>query len=81
MVDKNSTDVFMGTVDGRQPSILWNIQIKVNSKPLDFCIDTAAEVSVISQQVHKIHVVGSPPLEKPDLILRGPEIEVCKEAI
>ena len=72
--DKNSADAFMGAVDGLRPSNPWNIQLQINNTPMEFCMDTGAEVSVISQQAHK--VVGSPPLEKPDRTLRGPDSHV-----
>ena len=48
----------------------WEVTLQVHGKPIKCKIDTGAEATVISDFMHK--AIGSPPLKKPDRILRGP---------
>ena len=61
--------VFLGAVTEDSKG-QWDATICVNGTSVKFKIDTGAEVTVISDSAHK--TIGSPPLEKPDRILRGP---------
>ena len=65
-------DIFLGVVTS-EDSIShnpWSVTLQLNSVPMKFHIDTGAEVTVISESVHK--KVGSPSLCEPDQTLRGP---------
>ena len=48
----------------------WIVTLQMNSIPVQFHIDTGAEVTVINDTVHK--KVGSPSLSQSDQTLRGP---------
>ena len=65
----NQDDAFMGTIQEQDDP--WVITLQLNSQPIDFCIDTGAEVTVISTQAHG--KIGSPKLSPPDRKLRGPD--------
>ena len=61
-------DAFMGAVGERNP---WVVTLKLNGTLIKFCIDTGAEVTVISEQIHD-HA-GRPFLSSPDRTLKGPD--------
>ena len=48
----------------------WDATVRISGKSVKFRIDTGAEVTVFSDSTHKD--IGSPRLEQPDRILRGP---------
>ena len=48
--------------------------LQLNGRPVDFCIDTGAEVTVISEQTYER--AGCPPLSQPDRTLRGPDTHI-----
>ena len=58
--------VFMGAVEklGEKAANPWIITLQLNGKPVDFCNDTGAEVTVIPEQTHEN--VGCPPLLRAD---------------
>ena len=60
---------FLGAVSSGSKN-QWDATIHVSGTSVKFKIDTAAEVTVISDSTHK--AIGSPPLEQPDRIIRGP---------
>ena len=51
----------------------WSIIIAVNNEPIEFEIDTGAEVTVISSKAH--HAIGQPTLQASTKTLRGPSNE------
>ena len=61
-------DVFLGQV-GNQNNNPWTVTLQLNGSPVEFCIDTGAEVTVISEATYR--QVGSPKLEPPQRMLRG----------
>ena len=71
--EQNLDDVFMGAVEklGEKAANPWIIPLQLNGKPVEFCIDTGAEVTVISEQTYEN--VGCPPLLQADRTLRGPD--------
>ena len=71
--EQNLYDAFMGAVGG-QASNPWVVTVQLNGKPVDFCIDTGAEVTVIGEQTHER--AGHPPLSLPDRTLRGPDTHI-----
>ena len=48
--------------------------LEINGNPVEFCIDTGAEVTVVSEQTHER--AGGPPLTPSDRTLRGPDTHV-----
>ena len=60
----------MGGLGARCPSQAWSIVLSLNGKPIQFEIDTGAEVTAISQNAHS--EIGSPQLRPSDRTLRGP---------
>ena len=63
-------EAFLGTPTKQgddQNSSLWAVTVSLNGKPIQFEIDTGAEVSVISQKAHR--EIGSPKLYRPQRIL------------
>ena len=54
-------DAFLGAVATDNYDERWTIILQLNNKPVKFCIDTGADVSLISEQVWK--KIGKPPLE------------------
>ena len=66
--DQPLEDAFMGAVGERNP---WVVTLKLNGTLIKFCIDTGAEVTVISEQIHD-HA-GRPFLSSPDRTLKGPD--------
>ena len=60
---------FLGAISSGSKN-QWDAVIRVNGTSVKFKIDTGAEVTVIPETTHK--AIGSPPLKKPDRVLRGP---------
>ena len=71
------SEVFLGslTKGGANPSCPWAVTLSLNGKPTLFEIDTGAEVTVISQRIHK--EIGSLSLNPPKRTLWGP----CNRAL
>ena len=70
-ITKEELEPFLGGVDSNNlTNNPWRLSISLNSVPVEFDIDTGAEVSVISESGHK--EIGSPPLSLPDRRLKGP---------
>jgi len=69
-------NAFMGAVEepSTQAPNPWVVTLRLNGKPVDFCIDTGAEVTVISEQTHER--AGCPPLLQADRTLRGPDMHI-----
>ena len=63
------TKTFVGVIT-RGDETPWSITIFVNDTPINFEIDTGAEVSVISTKTYK--EIGSPSLTAPTKSLHGP---------
>ena len=53
-----------------KPATTWNITVTMNSKPVEFKLDTGAAVTAISEKVFK--TVTTAQLQKPSKILSGP---------
>ena len=62
-------DVFLGAV-GTAAENPWSVTLQLNGEPVEFQIDTGAEVSIISDQLHK--KISSPSLTPVPQTLRGP---------
>ena len=62
-------DAYLGVVT-KSGEDTWSITVSVNDKPVEFEIDTGAEVTVISSKAH--HEIGNPPLHTSTKTLRGP---------
>ncbi len=71
-------DAFMGAVEepgpGSSDSNPWMVTLEVNGNPVKFCIDTGAEVTVISEQIHE--KAGRPPPSPSNRTLRGPDTHI-----
>lgn len=69
-------DAFMGGISepGSSDNSSWTVILEVNGRPAEFCIDTGAEVTVVSRQTHED--AGSPPLLPPNRTLRGPDTHI-----
>ena len=67
----DDNEAFLGHLfqQGANPSP-WTTTLLLNGMPIQFEIDTGAEVSVISRKTHE--EIGSPSLQTPQRILRGP---------
>ena len=64
---KKLPDTFLGSIGtGNNP---WTVELNLNDSPVTFCIDTGAEVTVISDKTWRD--VGSPTLKSPERNLRG----------
>ena len=63
-----NNEAFLGVVTSNGNP--WSIVVSVNEKPIEFEIDTGAEVSVISKKAHRD--IGCPTLRSPEKTLRGP---------
>ena len=68
-LSKEENSIFLGAVTNyvRKP---WMVSLKLNSKYTEFCIDTGAEVSAISESTYKC--IGSPELQSMDKELIAP---------
>ena len=67
--DYEYDDIFLGSVETEHDNP-WLISLQLEGKPVEFHIDTGAEVSVITEPVHK--KIGRPPLSPVKQTLRGP---------
>ena len=58
----NSSDVFLGAIANQSTETAnpWAVTLQLNGKPMEFHVDTGAEVTVISKLTHE--KIGSPPL-------------------
>ena len=65
--DKEQPDAFLGSI-GNNP---WTVELNLEDSPVKFCIDTGAEVTVISDKTWRD--LGSPTLKSPERELRGPD--------
>ena len=72
----DSSDVFLGaiTYQSAETANPWAVTLRLNDKPMEFHIDTGAEVTVISKLTHE--KIGSPPLSPSSRTLRGPSSHV-----
>ena len=68
-----SDDYFLGAV-GAQGSDPWAVTLQLNKTPMEFHIDTGAEVTVISE--HACGQIVCPPLTSSQRTLRGPDTHV-----
>lgn len=66
----SSENAFLGTVK-RSGGSPWSITLSVDDKPIEFEIDTGAEVTVISTKAHR--EIGNPMLSASTKTLRGPD--------
>ena len=57
------SDAFLGAVTNSNEDC-WTVTLQLNSKPLQFCIDTGADVTAIPEQVWK--EIGKPSLQPSD---------------
>ena len=64
-------DAFLGAVATDNYDERWTIILQLNNKSVKFCIDTGADVSLISEQVWK--KIGKPPLQPSDRNLKCPD--------
>ena len=65
---------FLGAVGAHSENDPWAVTLQLNEKPMEFHIDTGAEVTVISE--HASTQIGCPPLTSPQRTLRGPDTHV-----
>jgi len=68
--DDQSEDGFLGAVTSE--TLLqhqWLVTVVLNGVPVEFNIDTGADVTVITEDLY--HQVGSPCLKVPDQTLKG----------
>ena len=63
-------DAYLGVITRGDRNNPWSIMVSINDKPVDFEIDTGAEVTVISSKAH--HEIGGPTLCAASKTLRGP---------
>ena len=68
--ESDAEDWFLGAVGDNDPGESWTATLLVNKIPIDFHIDTGAEVTLISQSAYK--AIGSPPLFVSRKNLKGP---------
>uniref|UniRef100_A0A1X7U2M8 CCHC-type domain-containing protein n=1 Tax=Amphimedon queenslandica TaxID=400682 RepID=A0A1X7U2M8_AMPQE len=61
--------IFLGLVTETQ-SKPWTVEVQVNGSNIEFCIDTGAEVTAVSERIHRL--IGSPALQPLDKELKGP---------
>ena len=64
------SDAFLGAVTNSNEDC-WTVTLQLNSKPLQFCIDTGADVTAIPEQVWK--EIGKPSLQPSDRNLKCPD--------
>ena len=67
----SSDNAFMGTVGDLSSHNPWAVTLELHGNSIEFCIDTGAEVTVVSKQTYE--QIGCPPLLSPDRTLRGPD--------
>ena len=63
-------DAYLGVITRGDRNNPWYITVSINDKPVDFEINTGAEVTVISSEAH--HEIGGPTLCAASKTLRGP---------
>ena len=68
--EKDNDSFFLGAVGDPRPDDPWAISLHVNGMPVNFLIDTGAEVTLISQSIHR--ALGSPALTPSRKSLKGP---------
>ena len=68
--DSDSSSVYLGVITRGDRNNPWSITVSINDKPVDFKIDTGAEVTVISSKAH--HEIGGPTHCAASKTLRGP---------
>ena len=68
--DSSDSDAFLGTVSGTGSSKPWQITMLLNNSPLEFRIDTGADVTVIPES--KYDGTRDGPLRTPERVLSGP---------
>lgn len=73
--DSDDDSVFLGGVSSNVGSP-WRMTLQLNSHPVEFCIDTGAEVTVIPE--HTYELIGSPDLLSVDKDLKGPSGELLQ---
>ena len=64
-------EIFMGVVNEGDPRDSWTVDLEVNGVPIQFCLDTGAEATVINKAAYER--AGCPPLSPPNRVLRGPD--------
>ena len=64
------SDAFLGAL-GDTADSTWSVTIDINETPMEFHIDTGAEVTVISEEAWR--KLGQPALSIPGRTLRGPD--------
>ena len=52
-IDAKDSKAFMGVIKQSRTSNPWSITLLVNGTPVDFKIDTGADVTVISDSIHQ----------------------------
>ena len=68
--DSKRDSPFLGVVTSKEEGSPWSITISVDEQPVEFEIDTGAEVTVISTKAHK--KLGRPTLSTSNKTLHGP---------
>ena len=70
-----SDDNFLGVVTSDEKTDdPWTVTLQLNNGSVDFHFDTGAEVTVVSETIHK--KVGSPSLTQSDQTLRSPIVTI-----
>ena len=65
------SEAFLGSLtEEANPGCPWAVTLSLNGKPTRLEIDTGADVTVISQRIHR--EIGNPSLSPPQKTLRGP---------
>ena len=72
-IQTQEDDIFLGAVE-TQDGKPWSVSLLLNKTPVDFHIDTGAEVTVISGAIWK--QIGKPTLQASKRTLRGPDSHV-----
>ena len=67
--ESNIDGVFLDTVR-KDNNVAWITNVTALGKDIPFKMDTGAEVTVVSEETHRI--LGSPHLEEPSKVLYGP---------
>ena len=65
------TETFIGVVDTYQETPDWTVNVMMNDHPVEFSIDTRADVNVIPEHVYQ-QAAGSITLQPTSRILCGP---------
>ena len=67
----DTTETFIGVVNSHQESPKWTVNIMVNDHPVEFSIDTGADVTVIPEHIYQ-EAAGRISLQPTICKLRGP---------